>query len=165
MRFIMVSPGIDFHDGNTLDYSREASDGGGRRPPWTARSPARSPGPWSGMHAPCLSMGKYDCQAGRDFTNLLIDKKADLVLTGHDHIYQRSTSWPTAKLPGAGAGLLFRRLHRRLGRRHGPGRRYRLRHCGNRRRGTLQVNERIPKPRYFAAWSGKTATPPSAPWT
>jgi hypothetical protein len=42
------------------------------------------------MHTLCLSMGIYDCQAGQHFTNMLSDKKADLVLTGHDHIYQRS---------------------------------------------------------------------------
>jgi hypothetical protein len=42
------------------------------------------------MHAPCFSLGEKSCQPGKDFTNMLIDKKVDLVLSGHDHIYQRS---------------------------------------------------------------------------
>lgn len=90
VRFIMVSPGIKFHDGNTLDYSRNSE-----RWKWTADAldGAKSRNiPWTvvGMHTPCLSVGKYHCQAGRDFTNMLMEKKADLVLTGHDHVYQRS---------------------------------------------------------------------------
>ncbi len=90
VRFIMVSPGITFHGGNTLNYSQNS-----RRWNWTARAldGAKSRNiPWTvvGMHTPCLSVGRYDCQAGQDFTNMLIRKKADLVLTGHEHLYQRS---------------------------------------------------------------------------
>ncbi|MDQ0853758.1 3',5'-cyclic AMP phosphodiesterase CpdA [Arthrobacter sp. V4I6] len=90
VRFIMVSPGIDFKNGQPLDYSR-----GSERWRWTAEAidQARSEGiPWTvvGMHALCFSVGEKSCQAGKDFTNMLIDKKVDLVLSGHDHIYQRS---------------------------------------------------------------------------
>lgn len=90
VRFIMVSPGIRFHDGNTLDYSK-----GSERWRWTEAAldgASAKKIPWTvvGMHTPCLSVGRYDCQAGQDLTNLLIDKKADLVLSGHDHVYQRS---------------------------------------------------------------------------
>jgi hypothetical protein len=90
VRFILVSPGIDFKNGRPLDYSR-----GSERWRWTADAidEARSRGiPWTvvGMHAPCFSLGEKSCQAGKDFTNMLIDKKVDLVLSGHDHVYQRS---------------------------------------------------------------------------
>ncbi|WP_237563436.1 metallophosphoesterase [Arthrobacter sp. H-02-3] len=90
VRFIMVSPGIDFRGGEPLDYSRDSE-----RWRWTADAidGAKSQNiPWTvvGMHTPCLSVGNYDCQAGKDFTNMLIDKKVDLVLSGHDHIYQRT---------------------------------------------------------------------------
>ena len=90
VRFILVSPGIDFRDGEPLDYSR-----GSERWRWTADAidEAKSQNiPWTvvGMHTPCLSVGNYDCQAGQDFTNMLIEKNVDLVLSGHDHIYQRT---------------------------------------------------------------------------
>ncbi|MCU1548350.1 MAG: phosphohydrolase [Arthrobacter sp.] len=90
VRFIMVSPGIDFKNGRPLDYSR-----GSDRWRWTAEAidQARSQGiPWTvvGMHAPCFSLGEKSCQPGKDFTNMLIEKKVDLVLSGHDHVYQRT---------------------------------------------------------------------------
>ena len=90
VRFIMVSPGIDFRDGEPLDYSRDSE-----RWRWTADAidEAKSQNiPWTvvGMHTPCLSVGNYDCQAGQEFTNMLIEKKVDLVLSGHDHVYQRT---------------------------------------------------------------------------
>jgi hypothetical protein len=90
VRFILVSPGIDFRDGQPLDYSRDSE-----RWRWTADAidEAKSQNiPWTvvGMHTPCLSVGNYGCLAGQDFTNMLIEKKVDLVLSGHDHVYQRT---------------------------------------------------------------------------
>ena len=81
---MMVSPGIDFREG-PLDYSRDSE-----RWRWTAGAidAAKSDGiPWTvvGMHVPCFSVGRYDCQAGEDLTNMLVEKKVDLVLSGHDH--------------------------------------------------------------------------------
>lgn len=100
VRFVMVSPGIDFREG-PLDYSRDSE-----RWRWTAEAidAAKSDGiPWTvvGMHVPCFSVGRYDCQAGEDFTNMLVEKKVDLVLSGHDHIYQRSHQLgPGSNCPG-----------------------------------------------------------------
>jgi len=90
VRIVMVSPGIDFRGGKPLDYSR-----GSERWRWTADAldgaKARNI-PWTvvGMHAPCFSLGNYGCQPGEEFTNMLIEKKVDLVLSGHDHVYQRT---------------------------------------------------------------------------
>lgn len=88
-RFIMVSPGIPFAEGD-LDYSADST-----RYNWTedAIDGARSASiPWVvvGMHTPCLTMGRYECEAGRALTDLMINKKVDLVLHGHEHLYQRS---------------------------------------------------------------------------
>lgn len=88
-RFVFVSPGIPFADG-TWDYSV-----GSPRYNWTAAAidGARSASiPWVvvSMHTPCISIGVYDCVAGPDITNLLLSKKVDLVLNGHEHHYQRS---------------------------------------------------------------------------
>lgn len=90
VRIIMLSPGIKFHDGKTLDYSKNSE-----RWRWAAQALDEAESkkiPWTvvGMHTPCLSIGKYDCVAGEDLTNLLLDKKVDLVLTGHNHSYQRT---------------------------------------------------------------------------
>ena len=37
-----------------------------------------------------ITVGKYTCDPGQDIMNLLISKRVDLVLTGHDHSYQRT---------------------------------------------------------------------------
>jgi hypothetical protein len=54
---------------------------------------ARASGiPWVvvGMHKVCITAGRKGCEIGADLMNLLIEKKVDLVLQGHDHNYQRS---------------------------------------------------------------------------
>lgn len=89
VRVIVVSPGIEFPEGS-LDYS--PGSGRGR---WTESAidgAHNSNIPWTvvAMHTPCLSLGHYDCVAGQSFTNLLLSKKADLVLSGHEHVYQRT---------------------------------------------------------------------------
>ncbi|WP_227007668.1 metallophosphoesterase [Pseudarthrobacter sp. AB1] len=90
VRFILISPGIDFPGGQPLDYSQ-----GSNRWRWTesAIDGARAANiPWTvvGMHTPCFSMGKYGCQPGERLTNMLVSKNVDLVLTGHQHVYQRT---------------------------------------------------------------------------
>lgn len=89
VRFVMISPGLPFADG-TWDYSA-----GGPRYQWTAAAidGARSASiPWVvvGLHKPCISIGQYGCDPGADILNLLVGKRVDLVLNGHDHSYQRS---------------------------------------------------------------------------
>jgi hypothetical protein len=60
---------------------------------------ARAQGiPWVivGMHKNCLSVGEYYCNAYQDLLDLLVDKRVDLVLHGHEHSYQRSKQLSTA---------------------------------------------------------------------
>lgn len=89
VRIVMISPGIDFGEG-PWNYDR-----GTARYDWTARTidEARAAGiRWVvvGMHKPCLTGGRYECEPGADLTRMLVDKKVDLVLSGHEHLYQRS---------------------------------------------------------------------------
>lgn len=89
VRVILISPGLKF-DGGELDYSRDS-----KRWQWTesAIDEGRAANiPWIvvGMHTPCFTLGRYECEAGESLTNLLIDKKVDLVLNGHEHVYQRT---------------------------------------------------------------------------
>jgi 3',5'-cyclic AMP phosphodiesterase CpdA len=94
VRFVLISPGVRFDDGEwTYDDGSERLD-------WTATAidEARDAGiPWVvvGMHMPCLSVGRYGCGAGADVMNLLVDKRVDLVVSGHEHIYQRTQQLAT----------------------------------------------------------------------
>jgi len=101
VRFVMISPALPFPDGTTWSY-----DAGSPRYQWTAAAidGARAASiPWVvvGMHKLCLSMGDYGCDIGADLNSLLIAKKVDLVLTGHQHIYQRTKQLATG--PGCSA--------------------------------------------------------------
>jgi PKD repeat protein len=89
VRYVMISPGLTFPDG-AWSYAA-----GSTRYNWTAAAidGARAAGiPWVvvGMHKPCLSVGEYACDPGADLTNMLVAKKVDLVLSGHEHLYQRT---------------------------------------------------------------------------
>jgi hypothetical protein len=88
-RFVMISPGLTFPEG---PWSYAA---GSPRYQWTADAidGARANGiPWVvvGLHKPCISIGQYGCDGQVDIHNLLVSRKVDLVLNGHEHLYQRS---------------------------------------------------------------------------
>ncbi len=90
VRFLMISPGLPFPDGTIWNYNS-----GSARYVWTANAidGARTASiPWVvvGMHKPCITVGMYTCESGSDLFNLLVSKKVDLVLSGHEHTYQRS---------------------------------------------------------------------------
>ncbi|QTE30481.1 metallophosphoesterase [Pengzhenrongella sicca] len=100
MRLVLISPGLTFPDG---DYVYTA---GSPRYAWTAAAidGARAAGiPWVvvGMHKPCLSVGQYACESGADLQQLLLSKRVDLVLSGHEHLYQRTKQLALA--PGCAA--------------------------------------------------------------
>ncbi len=97
VRYVMISPALDFPD-STWTYTA-----GSPRYNWTAAAidGAGAAGiPWVvvGMHKPCLSISIYTCEPGADLINMLLAKDVDLVLSGHDHTYQRT------KQLGLGAG-------------------------------------------------------------
>jgi PKD repeat protein len=89
VRLVMISPGLTFPEG-TWRYAV-----GDAHYQWTSNAidGARSAHiPWVvvGMHAPCISVGQHPCDSGADITNLLLSKKVDLVLAGHEHYYTRT---------------------------------------------------------------------------
>ncbi|PJJ70957.1 calcineurin-like phosphoesterase family protein [Diaminobutyricimonas aerilata] len=89
VRFVMISPALQFPDG-TWSYAP-----GTPRYDWTASAidGARAAAiPWVvvGMHMPCLSIGDYQCGPGAGLVNMLVSKRVDLVLSGHEHLYQRT---------------------------------------------------------------------------
>lgn len=99
VRIIMVTPGIDFRDPVTAKATTSLYTPTTAEYTWVANAidDARAQGiPWVvvGLHYPCLTVGAYDCSAGwsmgKDLMALLIAKKVDLVVGGHEHIYQRT---------------------------------------------------------------------------
>jgi PKD repeat protein len=90
VRFVMISPNLPFPDGTTWSYAA-----GTPRYTWTAQAidgarTAQIPWVVVGMHKPCISVGQYTCEPGADIFNLLLNKKVDLILSGHEHGYMRS---------------------------------------------------------------------------
>ena len=89
-RFILIDP--DLYRGATV--AQYCTGGETENCDWLkARiDEAKSQGLWTivGMHKNCLTIGQKSCEIGADLLNVLIARKVDLVLQGHDHGYQRS---------------------------------------------------------------------------
>ena len=88
-RFILISQDLTV-DGQHYYYGED-----NEQYRWLASTidDARDSGiPWVivGMHKSCLSMGPYYCSIYQDLMSLLVEKKVDLVLHGHEHDYQRT---------------------------------------------------------------------------
>ncbi|MCU1520356.1 MAG: putative phosphohydrolase [Arthrobacter sp.] len=162
VRFVMVSPGIDCRDG-PLDDSR-----GSERWRWTADTiaaakPQGIPRPVVGMHVPCFSVGRYDCQAGEEFTNMLVEKKVDLVLSGHDHVYQRSHQLgPGSRCPGLKAATFSNGCLADSDSSMVQGDGTVFATIGTGGVGLHDVNSEDSEMRYFAMSSGKNRSPLSA---
>jgi hypothetical protein len=160
-RFIMISPGLTiggehYNYGNASSHYQwvaEAIDGArGAKIPWVI----------VGMHKNCLSMGRHSCEIGSDLLNLLIDKKVDLVLQGHDHVYQRTkqlatspscttvpiASFNTSCVMDDGADGLYTK---------GVGPVFVIAGTGG--EGLYEINTADPEAGYFANWMGANSTP------
>ncbi len=98
-RFILISPDLNV-DGENYSYnqgtprynfvSNAIDDARARNIPWVI----------AGMHKNCITAGIKSCEIGTDLLNLLLDKRVDLILQGHDHNYQRSNQL-TCAVPGS----------------------------------------------------------------
>jgi hypothetical protein len=95
LRVIMISPSLTMPDGTTYDYSPGT-------PHWQwlsdAIDGARAAGiRWVavGMARDCISAGEKTCEIGVDLFNLLVNKRVDLILEGHEHGYERSRQLAT----------------------------------------------------------------------
>ncbi|HEY4411349.1 MAG TPA: Ig-like domain-containing protein, partial [Acidimicrobiia bacterium] len=89
-RMIDISPNLAFPGEGTYTYTA-----GNAHYTWLANAidSARAAGiPWVivSMHENCLKAGSTACEIGTDLENLLLGRKVDLILQGHDHTYQRS---------------------------------------------------------------------------
>jgi hypothetical protein len=89
-RFILID--ADLHRGSS--EAQYCTEGDTENCDWLkARiDEAKRAGLWTivGMHKNCLTIGIKSCEIGEPLLNLLVERKVDLVLQGHDHSYQRS---------------------------------------------------------------------------
>lgn len=91
-RFILLSPGLNFTNGGIYYYTK-----GSPHLQWAidAIDGARASGiKWVivGTHMPCVSMNNKSwakCYMGPDLFNTLLEKKVDMIMTGHSHAYER----------------------------------------------------------------------------
>ncbi len=86
-RFILISPDID-------DYGF-SYNAGSKHYNWLSKTidSAREKNiPWIivGMHKNCITIGEKTCEIEGDLLDLLVKKKIDIVLQGHEHGYMRS---------------------------------------------------------------------------
>jgi hypothetical protein len=86
-RFINISPDIRQFGHNYAKGDRDYK--------WliNAIDGARSSSiPWIivSMHKNCITIGEKSCEIGQDLQDLLVEKKVDLVLQGHEHGYMRT---------------------------------------------------------------------------
>jgi hypothetical protein len=96
-RFILIAPGLD---GNVrYDYTK---GGNGYQFTEQAINDARQKNiPWifAGFHKNCISAGEVaQCAVETDIMDLLIAKKVDVILQGHEHNYQRSKQLKCMKI-------------------------------------------------------------------
>jgi 3',5'-cyclic AMP phosphodiesterase CpdA len=94
VRFIMISPDLTI-DGEHYYYGPDDSGGDNPQLAWLEETidDARATRiDWIivGMHKNCISVGRYYCDVYQDLFSALIASRVDLVLSGHDHTYQRS---------------------------------------------------------------------------
>lgn len=88
-RFINIAPGLTVDD-MTYQYKP-----GSAEYTWLVDQieSAHANGiPWTivGMHEVCITMGEKSCEINPSLFSLLIEKKVDLILQGHEHGYIRS---------------------------------------------------------------------------
>lgn len=77
-RFIMISPALFDPDEQWLISAIDGARTGNI--PWVI----------VGMHVNCITTGQKSCELGSSLMDLLLEKKVDVILQGHDHNYQRS---------------------------------------------------------------------------
>jgi len=161
-RFINISPNLTFPGEGTWSYNA-----GSARYNWTASAidQARAAGiKWVivSIHKYCISMVSGSCQIGSDIMNLLIQKKVDLYLQGHDHAFSRGKqlahrSGCSAVSPGSfdsdcvadnGSDRIYGK---------GAGTVIVTTGAGGKSIGSVDTNDR--EAGYFASWMGSNANP------
>ena len=88
-RIIAVSPDVTIR-GGTYQYTK-----GSAPYQWLSDriDESRKNSTWTivAMHKNCLTIGGKPCEIGRDVFDLLVDKRVDLILQGHEHAYLRTS--------------------------------------------------------------------------
>ena len=86
----MISPALPFTTGRTSSYAAGTPGTPGPPRPSTARARRACPGSWSACTSPATASASTPATSAPTCSNMLIAKHVDLVLTGHEHLYQRT---------------------------------------------------------------------------
>ena len=159
-RVIVISPDLTI-DGKHYFYGRQRSGRPSDDLRWLTRvvDNGRSQGVrWTivAMHKNCISVGQYYCDIYQDLFSTLIEKKVDLVMSGHDHTYQRSKQ-VVAGRRGCRAVIVDHYngdciVHGGSDYRKGAGTAFVISGAGG--RPLYKLNDRDPEAGYFAATMG-----------
>jgi len=88
LRLIGMSPNIALPQGNR-SYSRGTAEREQVKD-WIDDAKAQGKKVVVAMHITCVTVGIHGCEMDSSIVDMLIGKKVDLVLSGHDHNYSRS---------------------------------------------------------------------------
>jgi hypothetical protein len=157
-RFILIAAGLE---GSFIGFDTSYAPG---HPGYTfvrnAIDDARNKGiTWVivGMHKVCLSMGPKSCEIGPDLMNLLISKRVDLVLQGHDHSYQRSKQLTCATVNQPAAASCIANNGSTGIYAKGAGTVFLIQGIGGQRHYSINISDS--EASYFAAWMGSNINP------
>lgn len=155
-RFIMISPGLG---GSFIGFDTTYTAG---RQGYTFTSnaidDARNKGiKWVivGMHKNCLTMGTKTCEITAELLNLFLEKKVDLILQGHDHVYERSKQLSCATPNSFTASCVARTTDGNYIKGSGTV----LVIVGTGGTGLYPISTTDTEAGYFAAWSGSNINP------
>jgi hypothetical protein len=90
MRIIAISPNLTFNNGKTYNYRKGKSEYAWLNKAIDGARDKDMPWVTVAMHKNCISFGVKTCEIGSDLMNLLLKKKVNLILQGHEHAYLRS---------------------------------------------------------------------------
>ncbi len=161
-RFILISPNLKL-DGVVYDYAAGTSHYN-----WLSNviDDARANGiKWIVVseHENCLSIGNKACEIKTDLLNLLVSKKVDLVLQGHDHDYQRTKQLAL----GSGCSYIYANAYNSNCVANNSLNQYTkgdgtiIAIVGVGGVDSISLNTSDPEAPYFAAWNGGTSNPPA----
>ena len=112
--------------------------------------------PWIivGMHKVCVSAALHNCDIGIGLINLLMSKRVDLVLQGHDHVYERSKQLGCVYQGTFNSSCIVNNGPNYI---KGTGTVFVI--SGNFGQSLYNINTNDPEINYFAAWTGSNINP------
>ncbi len=111
-----------------------------------------------GQHKNCITTATKSCEIGADLMNLMISKRVDLVMQGHDHTYQRSKQLTCATVNSYNPNCVANSGNTYF---KGAGTVFMINGSGG--NGLYAINTADSENRYFSNWMGSNVNPSWGP--